>query len=63
MTATPTYDHVRLDLGIDPQDQHGHDDRVRLIIGKYPSKLFRTADGGLAEPRNTKINRKPRKRK
>ena len=63
MTATPTYDNVRLDLGIDPQDQHGHDDRVRLIIGKYPSKLFQTADGRLAPPRNARIKRKPPKRK
>lgn len=63
MTDTPMYDNVRLDLGIDPQDQNGHDDRVRRIIAKHPSKLFSTADGRLAPPRNSKINRKPPKRR
>ena len=39
MSDSPTYDNVRLDLGIDPADQHGHENRVLGIIAKYPSKL------------------------
>lgn len=36
----PIYDNTRLDLGIDPQDQQGHDVRVAHILHKYPSKLL-----------------------
>lgn len=51
MSDSPIYDNVRLDLGIDPADQLGHDARVHALI-EFSKR-----------PRNTKIARKPPKRK
>jgi hypothetical protein len=46
---TPTYDNVRLDLGIDPVDQRsGHDTRVQAIIARHRSVLSLCARCGEA---------------
>lgn len=63
MSDTPTYDNVRLDLGVDPADQQGHAKRVAGIIAKYPSVILAQEAERAKPPRNTKIARKPPKRR